>query len=175
MILRTILLFMLLVATVVRAQETTGPLASKGWGIPTSPLNCEMNFQNLEYVSKLTQQQTTGFLIIVARVGNLETQKDLNKRRLYNVRLKLSLIGVPANRIIVAEGERVRGFGRIEFYLRGELIGALPVPNARDICVGCCDPEDRFYPYKQKRSALTGNHATDTWRADSIAGEVVGQ
>lgn len=170
-IMLSLLLALLVSEPFVSAQEKT----DKSWGVPNQPLNCEMNFQNLEYLSKLAQEQRTGFLIIIARLGNLETQKELNDRRLYNVRLKLTLLGVPSDKIVVAEGERLRGLGRVEFYLRGELIGALPIPKGSDICVGCCDPDHRFYPYK-RRSAVKGSHATNPSRADSMADdEVLGQ
>jgi hypothetical protein len=92
-----------------------------------------------------------GLLILIARLGNGENRRELNRRRLYNVRLKLNTEhAVQKERIIVAEGERLRGFRRVEFYVGGELVGALPVQKQRDICVGCCDPDERFYPYKQK-------------------------
>lgn len=148
MITRIILLLLLLVSSsVVRAQEETSRL--RGWGVPNEPLNCEMNLQNLEHVRDLARREKNGFLIIVARLGNGERQRGLNYRRLHNVRLQLTLIGVPSDKIIVAEGERVRGLGQVEFYVRGEFIGALPVRRAGDICVGCCGPDENFYPNRK--------------------------
>jgi hypothetical protein len=110
-----------------------------------------MNLQNLEYVRDLVNGQGAGksFLIIIARLGHREKQLSLNRRRLYNVRLKLKLINVREDRIITAEGDRVSDFGRLEFYWRGELVGALPVNEGEDICVGCCGPDGRFYPHKR--------------------------
>lgn len=155
MITRIILLLLLLVSgSVASDQEGTSRLS--GWGIPNEPQNCEMNLQDLEHVRDLARRETNGFLIIVARLGNRETRRALNHRRLHNVRLQLTHIGFPADKIVVAEGERVRGLGRVEFYVRGEFIGALPVRRAGDICVGCCGPDERFYPYRQ-RSRARGN------------------
>jgi len=148
MITRIILLLSLLVScTAVSAQEGTSRLS--GWGVPNEPLNCEMNLQNLEYARDLARREMNGFLIIVARLGNGERRRELNYRRLHNVRLQLTLIGVPSDKIVVAEGERVSGLGRVEFYVRGEFIGALPVRRAGDICVGCCGPDENFYPYRR--------------------------
>gem|GEM_PF-1678742 len=147
-----VLFALVLVGTSAGTPDGLGQSSEKGWGIPDGPQNCEMNLQNLEYLRDLIKNQSkgTGFLIIVARLGKGERQPSLNHRRLYNVRLKLTLINVPKDSIITAEGEQVHGFGRLEFYWRGELVGALLAHKARDICVGCCGPDERFYPYKRK-------------------------
>jgi len=156
MIGRVVLLLSLLVScTTVGAQEGIPRLI--GWGVPNEPLNCEMNLQDLEHARNLARREPNGFLIIVARLGDGERRKELNHRRLYNVRLQLSRIGLPSDKIVVAEGERVSGFGRVEFYVRGEFIGALPVRRGADICVGCCGPDENFYPYRQdNRRNATG-------------------
>ena len=147
MITRTVLLLLLLLSWSVASAQEESRLS--GWGVPNEPLNCEMNLQDLEHVRNLMRREANGFLIIVARLGNGETRRELNYRRLHNVRLQLTLIGVPSDRIVVAEGERVKGLGRVEFYVRGEFIGALPVRQAGDICVGCCGPDENFYPYRR--------------------------
>lgn len=148
-----LVLVMLLSAAPLVAQEQSVHSFAQGWGIPDSPLNCEINFQNLEYVSSLVRKEKSrnGVLILIARLGSGEKQRELNRRRLYNVRLKLSgALDVPTERIVIAEGEQVKGFGRVEFYLSGELVGVLLVQKHSDICVGCCGPDERFYPYKEK-------------------------
>ena len=155
MITRIILLLLLLVpCAVVRAQEGTSQLS--GRGVPNEPQNCEMNLQDLEHARNLARRETNGFLIIVARLGDEERRRELNHRRLHNVRLKLTHVGVPSDKIVVAEGERVRGLGRVEFYVRGEFFGALPIRRGADICVGCCGPDENFYPYRQdnRRNAV---------------------
>lgn len=148
---------LLLSAASLVAREQSAHFFAQGWGIPDRPLNCEMNFQNLEYLSGLVRQESRGgVLIIIARLGDGEKDRGLNRRRLYNVRLKLSGgLDVPAERIIVAEGERLRGFGRVEFYFGGELVGALLIQKRGDICVGCCGPDERFYPYKGRSEPKT--------------------
>ena len=136
------------------AHKASGQSVRKGWGIPDGPLNCEMNFQNISYVRTLMGEQVNsdGVLILIARLGDGEGSRQLNRRRLYNVRLKLTTeVGIQKEKIIIAEGEQVKGFGWVEFYLAGQLVGALLVYQRDDICVGCCGPDDRFYPYKDKR------------------------
>ena len=140
-------------ASLLVAQGRSSQSVEKGWGVPDKPLNCEMNFQNLEHVRTLIRGQVNqkSVLILIARLGNGERQQALNHRRLYNVRLKLTgELNVPEEKIIIAQGERLEGFGRVEFYLGGELVGALLANQQSDICVGCCGPDERFYPYKGK-------------------------
>ncbi|MCA1615302.1 MAG: hypothetical protein LC800_14600 [Acidobacteria bacterium] len=157
MITRIILLLLMLMSCgVVRAQEETSRL--NGWGVPNEPQNCEMNLQDLEHARNLARRETNGFLIIMARLGDGERRRELNYRRLHNVRLQLTNISFPADKIVAAEGERVSGLGRVEFYVRGEFIGALPVRRGADICVGCCGPDENFYPYRRdnRRNAAGG-------------------
>lgn len=147
MVKRVILwLSLLAAASLTGAQEAS---KASGWGVPSRPLNCEMNLQNLEFARDAARRETEGFLIIVARLGDGERRRTLNSRRLHNVRLQLTRLGVSAGRVIVAEGERVKGWGRVELYVRGEMIGALPVKQGGDLCVGCCGPDEDFYPYRR--------------------------
>ena len=137
-------------------EQSSVKWQDRRWGLPARPENCETNASNLAQVREMVRdpENQQSLLILIARLGDDERGQRLNHRRLYNVRLKLiTELDIPTERMIIAEGERVNGFGRVEFYLRGELIGALPVPKARDICVGCCDPDERFYPYKRKDRA----------------------
>ncbi len=107
----------------------------------------------MEQVRALMQEEPNpdGVIILVARLGKGETKRELNRRRLYNVsfRYKVSL-GIPAEKVVAAEGERVYDYGRVEIYWNGEMIGALPVFKNKDIYVDCCGPDDRYYPDKDE-------------------------
>ena len=141
---------MLLSASLLMAQERGTP-DDKRWGIPEQPENCETNAVRLAHIRDMMEQHPDqgSLLILIARLGNGE-RRELNSRRLYNVRLKLiTELAAPKERIVVAEGEPVKGFGRVEFYLVGELAGAMLVDKGKDVCVGCCDADERFYPYKK--------------------------
>ena len=111
-------------------MQSADVIAKYKWNLPDRPLNCEMNLQHLEDLRQMLANQANrdGLLIIVARLGNGEKQRDLSRRRLHNVRDGLTTnLGINVRQLVVAEGERVRGYGRVEFYLAGELVGALPV------------------------------------------------
>jgi hypothetical protein len=126
-----VLVALLLCASTALAQEKSDELfASYSWGVPERPFNCEINFQRLERVRNMLRGQTNqrAVVIILARLGDGEKRRGLNRRRLNNVREGLSLtLSIEPERIVIGEGERVRGYGRVEFYLGGALAGALLV------------------------------------------------
>ncbi len=139
---------LVLFASVLLAQENTKP---RRWGIPEKPTNSETNASLMEQVRALMQEEPNpdGVIILVARLGKGETKRELNRRRLYNVsfRYKVSL-GIPAEKVVSAVGERVDDYGRVEIYWNGEMIGALPVFKNKDIYVDCCGFDYRYYPEK---------------------------
>ena len=65
-------------------------------------------------------------VILIARLGNREVSRRLNRQRLQVVRVYLH-VGrgleppLKEEHIVTAEGERIRGAGRIEAYVRGKL------------------------------------------------------
>ncbi len=65
-------------------------------------------------------------VILIARLGDKEVSGRLNRRRLQVARLYLH-VGrgleppLKEEHIVTAEGERIRGTGRIEAYVRGKL------------------------------------------------------
>jgi hypothetical protein len=64
------------------------------------------------------------FVILIARTGNGESVRGLNRRRLGVVRSYVNVTRstpIPMERIVTAESEPVRGRGRIEVYLKGKL------------------------------------------------------
>jgi len=124
---------------------------------------CWYNQMQLDQISQHVPSEKT--IIVIARLGDRDRKANLNKRRLNNVRAYLTE-GVAkqfrrsSDSIIVAEGERTKGYGQIEFYLDGRLVELLkPYPNY-DVGVADCyagvdgDPwcetarQKLFYPCK---------------------------
>jgi hypothetical protein len=119
------------------------------WGIPVRPENSEMNALNMEVVRAWIREEpnTGSVIILVARLGRGETRRELNRRRLYNVAQRFTaVLGVPAEKVVAAEGERVDDFGRVEIYWNGVLAGALVARRNRDLAVTCCGPDEQYYP-----------------------------
>src|SRR5258705_2314641 len=104
----------------VTAQHRPSP----GVSSPVAPTNCEYNSMIVDSVrSKLLRSdRRNDYVIAIARLGNGERISELNRRRLHTVRQYFIARGVPSDRLVVAQGERVNGYGRFEIYLHGELI-----------------------------------------------------
>ncbi len=115
-------------------------------------LNCETGLIYQEDIIRAAVEQFErgGVLIVVARLGDGENSRELNRRRLYNVRVYLrERARLAADKIVTAEGERVRGYGRLEYYLGGRLYEQLLFRRDGYMCHSCCGPDESYYPYKE--------------------------
>jgi hypothetical protein len=119
----------------------------------TSPENCEQNSADLDNMRSVAEGGSgkDSLVIAIARLGNGETSRELNRRRLHNLRVHWGDYGLPAERLVFAEGERVNGYGRIEIYVSGKLFDIFLVERGRDFCVDCCGPDDRLYPDRVRK------------------------
>jgi hypothetical protein len=84
--------------------------------------------------------------IVVSHLGDVEAKPNLNIRRLHNVRTYLTEFILRKYRrkpetIILAQGERVKGLGRIDFYVKGQLYETLEIRRNDDLIVGTCYPD----------------------------------
>lgn len=122
---------------------------------------CESNVARLD---RIHSEAGDGLIIAIARLGDGELTRELNRRRLYNIRTYLIYNRARKGKtIITAEGERVSGRGRVEVYVGGKLIDVLGIAQGEDILVGGCDgPDDRFYPLRNykvlKRRSVRGSN-----------------
>ena len=117
--------------------------------------NCEIDESNFNIVrvDALERLGEDDFLIVIARLGSGDRSRDLNRRRLSATREWFNKAAFPTNRLVLAEGERVRGNGRVEFYVGGVLTHViLPKPNV-GLCIECCNPrpEDFTSPRERRR------------------------
>lgn len=120
----------------------------------TKPGNCEMNAALLDSVRKEALEETNrdGAIILIARLGNGETSRMHSRRRLLIAKDYLIKYGLPRQRIVAAEGERVDGYGRVELYVAGKLRLVLSANRNKPMCVECCDPDEAdFYPYRTSK------------------------
>jgi hypothetical protein len=89
-------------------------------------------------------------IIVISRRGDGETRANLGWRRLLNVRTywtKFLPAGIrrEPETIILGEGKKVGGFGRVEFYTGGKLFYAIKLRRNEDLLVGECYPPDDSY------------------------------
>lgn len=77
-------------------------------------------------------------IILIARLGDGEYKRDLNYVRLDRAFWGLTF-GAEVPTVIKAEGERVKGAGRVEVYVDGILRLVILTERNKYICVSCCD------------------------------------
>lgn len=142
---------------------TTRPIAVGSNSITQDrPTGCEYNTTILDSLAQKTGLDE--LIIVIARLGSNETKPNLNNRRLHNVRTYLTefltdpSVARKPETIVLAQGEAVQGFGRIEFYVNGKLVGILKIRANADLAVANCGREPpespcprsmrKFYPCK---------------------------
>jgi hypothetical protein len=114
------------------------------------PGNCEQNsliLDNTRYVIEKDSSDTV--VVAIARLGTGEVSRKLNRRRLENLRTYWRELKLPEARLILAEGEDVEGYGRVELYVMGKLHETLTVERGKDLCVVCCGDDHRYYPLRK--------------------------
>lgn len=101
---------------------------------PYSPANCETALHYLEDAVLEARKTNDAYIIAILRLGSGESA---NRYRSRHNHMKEYLERFYGERVVVAQGERVRGLGRIELYVNGRLFNALEIDkNVRSICTG---------------------------------------
>jgi hypothetical protein len=150
-----VLLFFIFVASSVAQTKK-----NQGVQIPKPTLNhCEMNDNYLDNAHHLAGDDS--IIVAIAHLGTGETNPELNRRRLHNVRNYLAGYNWkrPPETVVTAVGERVDGYGRVDIYVRGFHWASLAVWRNEDLIVGSCEPdrmrsddENRtFYPFRDRK------------------------
>ena len=104
------------------------------------PTNCENHIAVLEGANHDAGKD--GLIILIGRLGSGDNKPDLNRHRLHSARAYLTdyLSVRSKNTIVIAEGEKVQGYGRIEIYVSGKLYYILAIKANADFSVGSCEP-----------------------------------
>ena len=127
-------------AAFTAGQDVSRPAASAPMKMETKPTNCEFHIATLDAAHN--QAGADGLVIVIARLGDDEQRQDLNRRRLHNVRTYLvEFAHRSPGTIITAEGEGVKGYGRVELYVGGKLFYVLMIRLNADFAVGSCSYE----------------------------------
>ncbi|MBD0372564.1 MAG: hypothetical protein ICV60_17100 [Pyrinomonadaceae bacterium] len=99
----------------------------------------EINSLHLDNLVFELRRSVAERLFVIARLGDGETFRRLNLARLDGARLYLVESGrIPKERIVFAEGERVKGEGRVEFYLGSRLYLVSLAGRGKNINFTCC-------------------------------------
>ena len=121
-------------------------------------LNCERNLQyQTAVINEASRKGEGSILIVLVRLGDGENSRELMRRRIYNIRRFIEQNGsLKPGEFLIAEGERVNGYGRVEYYIKGRLDERLLFPKNGFVCHSCCGPDDSYYP---RKSTLKSTHA----------------
>lgn len=110
----------------------------------------ELNSLHLDNLAYELRSSVAGRVFVIARLGDGETARWLNLARLEGARFYLVESGrTQKERIVFAEGERVKGEGRVEFYLGSRLYLVSLAGRGKAINFTCCD--DYIPPGRSKR------------------------
>ena len=101
-------------------------------------------------------RQSGSIVVIVSRLGDGEYSATLNRRRLHNAvaRLVWYSTPLPKKQVVAAVGARVKGPGRIEFYVDGRLRYLAEPARGKDFDVDCCDEDPRYYPWYRAKAKI---------------------
>jgi hypothetical protein len=97
--------------------------------------NCESNTVDISYILSFLDKDKS--IIAIARLGDGETSSRYNLRRLKSMKDSLSH-SISRERIVTAQGERIKGRGRVEIYLDGRLFIVFTVGRNQDLHIGNC-------------------------------------
>jgi hypothetical protein len=103
----------------VNSSESDLPFCS-----PSEPLGYEINRVYVSDAAERAKNIDGSYVIVIARLGRSELPRH-NRARLQEI--KTYLEEVLQAKTVIAEGESVRGFGRLEIYVAGKLLYVLPV------------------------------------------------
>lgn len=98
--------------------------------------SCEDDEANLDVIRQAALK-TLGAdqsLLVIARLGSEDHKPRRNQTRLTGVRANFARLQFPPDRLVLAEGEQVKGQGRVEFYIGGRLSYVLLVAPDGFIC-----------------------------------------
>ena len=115
--------------------------------------DCEGIMMRLDFVAIAAQEagqdQT---VIIIARLGSGESARSLSRVRLKQMVDYLNR-RLARERIIPAEGERVKGLAQLEFYVGGKLNLVFRVRRNKDLVRGCGENEYGRVPLASRPQA----------------------
>ena len=104
----------------------------------SEPVSCESFATLIDNAAVEWLQQDGTYLIVIVRIGEGE-RSNLAKSRMNSINKYLE--HYKSSRVVTAEGDRMRGLGRIELYVGGKLKTVISVKkNSLTVCVGIVNP-----------------------------------
>jgi hypothetical protein len=117
----------------VRIEQKGQPQTPKS--LDQWPMECEGAATRLDFAVVNTRKLEGAYLILIARLGTGEFSSSLNQARLSGVEEYVRRMGSDL-KYVLAQGSRVKGLGRIEIYVGGQLAEIMPLrKNAKGYCI----------------------------------------
>lgn len=130
LIIATLLMFHTTLAQIKRDVET--------------PYNCDAMLAMFDNVAAIASSESNRetFVIIVAYLGRGEKLRLHSQQRLKALEFYLrKRRGISKERLILTEGKKRNGLGKVEFYVGGKLSDELFLVKGGRICTSCCPSE----------------------------------
>ncbi|HEX8633770.1 MAG TPA: hypothetical protein VF703_06405 [Pyrinomonadaceae bacterium] len=130
------------------AQQPQPPTRASASLADAHPTNCEDRTAIVDGVAQSVAPAE--LIIVISRRGNGDTKANIGRHRLSNARAywtKFLPAGIrrEPETIILGEGEKVEGLGRVEFYTGGKLSQTIKFRRNEHLLVGECYPPDDSY------------------------------
>ena len=98
--------------------------------------NCDTIKANFDLIAHTAGEGAT--IIVIGRLGRGESSRELVRRRLVDLQQFVYMTrGISKERIITAEGERVRGQGQVDVYINGKLFIVFRLKRNKDFLTNC--------------------------------------
>jgi hypothetical protein len=141
---------LILIVTLTCCLTAAGQTPSSETRVVKGDANaCELNSAYLDYMVR-DQRANSERIFVISRLGRGESKRSLSRGRLQYARFYLLESGrTQKEKVIFAEGDRVDGEGRVEFYLGSRLYLVSLAERGRNVCLTCC--EDYVPPRKSRK------------------------
>lgn len=104
---------------------------------PKKPVNCETAYTYINDALTRYSKNRNGYFIVIARLGNNETSRQLNLNRIKTIKNYILRLKSPVMTVF-AEEESVKGYGTIEIYVDGKPLYSLPLEKGKELDLRTC-------------------------------------
>lgn len=102
--------------------------------------NCEKHIAAYDNIKMFAENPPypEPIIVIIARLGDRESSPKLNQQRLAIAKKSLVFpIDYPAEKIVTAQGDKIKGKGQVEFYVNGRFLIAFKVGRKKNLKGRC--------------------------------------
>ena len=125
----------LMATSVVPAQDRKEPRVIGG-NVGVDGSHCESAKAEFDLIAAVANERDSN-VIIISRLGKGEFSRGVSRLRLNQVRDHLMMVrAYSSDRVVTSEGERVKGLGLVEIYIKGKPFIIYKMKRNRDFIRG---------------------------------------